>query len=145
MSSRRIGFPAAVAHVNICPLPADAARVIIVFRRNPLPPPAHPTGVGSARGLPDGHAPPRIPPGSTMLRLTTLGTIRLERDGEAVPVPQPKRVALLAYLALARPRGLHRRDTLLAMFWPELPESGRGTPCAKRCTSCAPCAARVWW
>jgi len=57
-----------------------------------------------------------------MLRLTTLGTIRLERDGAAVPVPQPKRVALLAYLALARPRGLHRRDTLLGMFWPELPE-----------------------
>jgi serine/threonine-protein kinase len=57
-----------------------------------------------------------------MLRLTTLGAIRLERDGAPVPVPQPKRVALLAYLALARPRGLHRRDTLLGMFWPELPE-----------------------
>jgi DNA-binding SARP family transcriptional activator len=57
-----------------------------------------------------------------MLRLTTLGAIRLERDEAPVPVPQPKRVALLAYLALARPRGLHRRDTLLGMFWPELPE-----------------------
>ncbi|MFL5542495.1 MAG: hypothetical protein ACJ8J0_26145, partial [Longimicrobiaceae bacterium] len=57
-----------------------------------------------------------------MLRLTTLGTIRLERDGAPVPVPQPKRVALLAYLALARPHGFHRRDTLLGMFWPELPE-----------------------
>ncbi|MFL5387010.1 MAG: hypothetical protein ACJ8GN_31330 [Longimicrobiaceae bacterium] len=57
-----------------------------------------------------------------MLRLTTLGTIRLERDGAPVPVPQPKRVALLAYLALARPAGFHRRDTLLGMFWPELPE-----------------------
>jgi len=57
-----------------------------------------------------------------MLRLTTLGTIRLERDGAPVPVPQPKRVALLAWLALARPHGFHRRDTLLGMFWPELPE-----------------------
>ncbi|HEY0025798.1 MAG TPA: BTAD domain-containing putative transcriptional regulator [Longimicrobium sp.] len=57
-----------------------------------------------------------------MLKLTTLGTICVERDGVPVPVPQPKRVALLAYLALARPRGLHRRDTLLAMFWPELPQ-----------------------
>ena len=33
---------------------------------------------------------------------------------------QPKRAALLAYLALARPRGFQRRDRLLALFWPEL-------------------------
>jgi serine/threonine-protein kinase len=33
---------------------------------------------------------------------------------------QPKRLALLCYLAVARPRGLHRRDPLLALFWPEL-------------------------
>ncbi len=32
---------------------------------------------------------------------------------------QPKRLALLAYLAVARPRGFHRRDTLLALLWPE--------------------------
>jgi DNA-binding SARP family transcriptional activator/TolB-like protein len=32
---------------------------------------------------------------------------------------QPKRAALLVYLALATPRGPHRRDTLLAVFWPE--------------------------
>jgi len=32
---------------------------------------------------------------------------------------QAKRTALLAYLAAAVPRGLHRRDTLLALFWPE--------------------------
>jgi serine/threonine-protein kinase len=32
---------------------------------------------------------------------------------------QPKRLALLAYLA-ASPGGPHRRDTLLGMFWPEL-------------------------
>ncbi len=30
-----------------------------------------------------------------------------------------KRAALLAYLAAALPRGLHRRDKLLALFWPE--------------------------
>ena len=35
---------------------------------------------------------------------------------------QTKRLALLAYLAIARPRGLHRRDKLLALFWPELDE-----------------------
>src|SRR5213080_5568412 len=33
---------------------------------------------------------------------------------------QPKRVALLAYLAAATPRRPHRRDSLLALFWPEL-------------------------
>src|SRR6266568_2933324 len=33
---------------------------------------------------------------------------------------QPKRVALLAYLAVATPRRLHRRDSLVALFWPEL-------------------------
>lgn len=33
---------------------------------------------------------------------------------------QPKRMALLAYLTVATPRGLHRRDKLLGLFWPEL-------------------------
>jgi DNA-binding SARP family transcriptional activator len=33
---------------------------------------------------------------------------------------QPKRVALLAYLAAATPRRLHRRDSLVALFWPDL-------------------------
>ncbi len=32
---------------------------------------------------------------------------------------QPKRFALLAYLALARPRGWQRRDAIVALFWPE--------------------------
>ena len=31
----------------------------------------------------------------------------------------PKRVAILAYLAVAAPRGLEAREKLLAMFWPE--------------------------
>ena len=33
---------------------------------------------------------------------------------------QPKRVALLTYLVLAEPEGFQRRDTILALFWPEL-------------------------
>lgn len=33
---------------------------------------------------------------------------------------QPKRMALLAYLATAVPHGLQRRDNLLALFWPEV-------------------------
>lgn len=31
----------------------------------------------------------------------------------------PKRLALLVYLLLHKPRGFHRRDSLLPMFWPE--------------------------
>src|SRR5213594_2162466 len=43
-------------------------------------------------------------------------------DGHALTsvLAQPKRVALLAYLAAATPRRLHRRDSLIALFWPEL-------------------------
>ena len=32
---------------------------------------------------------------------------------------QPKRLALLAYLAIATPRGFHTRDALLGLLWPE--------------------------
>lgn len=56
------------------------------------------------------------------MRLQVLGTLDVV-DGDGVQLPilaQPKRLAVLLYLALARPRGKHRRDTLLAMFWPEL-------------------------
>ena len=57
------------------------------------------------------------------MRLRTLGRFELV-DGEPpstrlIPA-QSKRLALLAYLALAAPRGPHRRDILLALFWPEL-------------------------
>jgi TolB-like protein/DNA-binding SARP family transcriptional activator len=36
---------------------------------------------------------------------------------------QPKRTALLAYLAAEAPRGFQRRDTLLGLFWPEMDEA----------------------
>jgi DNA-binding SARP family transcriptional activator/tetratricopeptide (TPR) repeat protein/TolB-like protein len=58
-----------------------------------------------------------------MIRLRTLGTTGLtDASGEELGgvLRQPKRFALLAYLALKRPLGLHRRDTLLPLFWPEL-------------------------
>ena len=66
-----------------------------------------------------------------MLSLRTLGGTTLVADDgtslEAV-LRQPKRLALLVYLALARPRGFHRRDVLLALFWPELDhERARGS------------------
>jgi DNA-binding SARP family transcriptional activator len=36
---------------------------------------------------------------------------------------QPKRLALLAYLAVATPRGFHRRDVLIGLLWPQQDES----------------------
>ena len=57
-----------------------------------------------------------------MIQLRTLGALDLrDSDGQELRavLAQPKRAALLAYLALASPRGTHRRDSLLALFWPE--------------------------
>jgi len=58
-----------------------------------------------------------------MIRLRTLGALDLRgSNGEELRavLAQPRRAALLAYLALAMPRGTQRRDTVLALFWPEL-------------------------
>jgi adenylate cyclase len=57
-----------------------------------------------------------------MIHLRTLGALDLRSsEGQEFRsiLAQPKRAALLLYLALVRPRGSHRRDTLLALFWPE--------------------------
>jgi DNA-binding SARP family transcriptional activator/tetratricopeptide (TPR) repeat protein len=57
-----------------------------------------------------------------MIELRLLGSLSLTNPSrEELPaiLRQPKRLALLAYLAVATPRGFHRRDTLLALFWPE--------------------------
>ena len=57
-----------------------------------------------------------------MLRLRLLGSRELERTdkGDASSLfAQPKRFALLAYMACRADR-FHRRDSLLAVFWPEL-------------------------
>jgi DNA-binding SARP family transcriptional activator len=65
-----------------------------------------------------------------MFELCTLGTIDLRAsDGPAIrePVRRSKRIALLAYLAAPHPVRLHRRETLVALLWPDLDEShGRG-------------------
>ena len=65
-----------------------------------------------------------------MLELRTLGEVGLRIAGGAelrAVVQQPKRFALLAYLAIAAPGRYLRRDTLLGLFWPELDaEHARG-------------------
>jgi DNA-binding SARP family transcriptional activator len=61
-----------------------------------------------------------------MIELRTLGTLDLRSsDGTDLRplLNGPKRIALLTYLAAAAPAGFHRRDTLLAMFWPEVRDS----------------------
>jgi DNA-binding SARP family transcriptional activator/Tol biopolymer transport system component len=60
-----------------------------------------------------------------MIELRVLGTldVRGPDGGELLPLlRQPKRTALLVYLACARPHGFHRRDRLLSLFWPESDE-----------------------
>lgn len=57
------------------------------------------------------------------MRLQILGTVEL-RDDEDRRVErllrQPKRMALLCYLAATHPDRLYRRDVLLEIFWPQL-------------------------
>src|SRR5436309_14321689 len=58
-----------------------------------------------------------------VIELRLFGGLDLRRsDGRELEsiLTQPKRVALLAFLAAATPHRLHRRDTLLGLFWPEL-------------------------
>jgi serine/threonine-protein kinase len=57
-----------------------------------------------------------------MVRLRVLGGIDVRRDdGTAIDavLRQPKRVALLAYLAASPGGVLRRRDAIVSMFWPE--------------------------
>jgi serine/threonine-protein kinase len=62
-------------------------------------------------------------PATQLIRFRTLGSTDLRNPaGEEIRgvLAQPKRLALLAYLAFEKPGGFHRRDTLLALFWPDL-------------------------
>jgi TolB-like protein/DNA-binding SARP family transcriptional activator/Tfp pilus assembly protein PilF len=58
-----------------------------------------------------------------MIEFRLFGTLHLTddagRDVKAL-LTRSRRLALLAYLAAGMPRGLRRRDSLLALFWPEL-------------------------
>jgi serine/threonine-protein kinase len=57
-----------------------------------------------------------------MTELRVLGALELRAEqsgGTQGALTQPKRLALLVYLALAEPPGLHARDRLLGLLWPE--------------------------
>ena len=69
-----------------------------------------------------------------MVRFQTLGHIDLRdnHDHEIRAIlTQPKRLAVLAYLAIASPAGFHRRDRLAALFWPES-DSGKARAALSR-------------
>jgi DNA-binding SARP family transcriptional activator len=69
-----------------------------------------------------------------MIELRTLGTLSLRAsDGREVDslLAHSKRAGLLVYLSTARPRGFHRRDALLALFWPELDQERARTSLRK--------------
>src|SRR3989441_11136271 len=58
-----------------------------------------------------------------MIEFRLLGALHLtDAEGREVTslLTRSRRLALPAYLPAARPRGLHRRDTLLALFCPPL-------------------------
>jgi len=58
-----------------------------------------------------------------MIEFRMLGTLHLtDAAGHEVKrlLTRSRRLALLAYLVASTPRGFHRRDSLLALFWPEL-------------------------
>ena len=62
-----------------------------------------------------------------MVEIRLLGPVSLRnKDGSFNDsfLSGPKRLALLTYLILAKPRGYHRRDTIIALFWPEKGQKG---------------------
>lgn len=57
-----------------------------------------------------------------MIELRVLGGLEVRTDrshGAEIALTQPRRLALLLYLALAEPTGFHSRDRLMALLWPD--------------------------
>ena len=69
-----------------------------------------------------------------MIRLWLLGAPDLtgvDPADAAALLGQPKRLAVLIHLALATPRGWHRRDRVVGMLWPELDQERARTALRK--------------
>lgn len=69
--------------------------------------------------------------GGGVILLRTLGVSTLLQASDRPVVLSSKPLALLAFLAVARPRGPHRRDLLLALFYPES-DTSRGRMALRR-------------
>lgn len=88
-------------------------------------------GAGTARPVPGAPEPTRVPPpspGEAVHELRVLGGLDLRGpDGRPVSgiLSQPKRSALLVYLAAEAWEVPVRRDSLVGLFWPDL-EQDRG-------------------
>ncbi len=80
--------------------------------RFPKPCPDQERTVTGRRLRPQGVLPIRV------LLFGAPGVLHGPDDSDLRPL-QPKRAAVLAYLLVARSGPLHRRDTLVSMFWPE--------------------------
>ncbi|HXV85467.1 MAG TPA: BTAD domain-containing putative transcriptional regulator, partial [Gemmatimonadales bacterium] len=64
---------------------------------------------------------------AVMIRFRVLGLPDLRGEDATelrAVLTQPRLMALFSYLAVARPGGFHRRDSLVALFWPELNSEG---------------------
>jgi DNA-binding SARP family transcriptional activator len=62
-----------------------------------------------------------------MITLRMLGAVSVRSSTGTelhVVLRRPKRLALLAYLAAARPHGFHARDGLIGLLWPDLDQAG---------------------
>ncbi len=58
-----------------------------------------------------------------MVSFRILGSATIQKDHEALDhsfLHGTKRLAFFTFLMIARPRGYHRRDRLIAIFWPEM-------------------------
>ena len=72
-----------------------------------------------------------MPDIAASLHLQVLGTPIVRRSGDAAAAAllcEPRPLGLLIFLVTARPRGLHTRDSLLTLFWPDadLPHARKG-------------------
>src|SRR4051794_28807384 len=68
------------------------------------------------------HRCPFREPSAAMIDLRVLGSLDIRPQDGSVPMAaltQPKRIALLVYLALAEPPGPKSRDRIMALLWPE--------------------------